>query len=75
MMILLIKFEKYYLFPIFFGCHDRTYEKGDAFPPIPDIFRYLVKYWFGLRYGGAWRYCPCDVWSRPQPLFFTKGIK
>jgi hypothetical protein len=62
---------QYDLFPVVFGCHDRTYENADNFPPVPGIFRYLVHYYFARRHRGAWRFSPCDMWSTPRPLLFA----
>lgn len=65
--------DKYTLFPLFFGCVDDTYENSfhkGAFPPTPWFVPYLIKYWYGRRYSGSWRFSPCDGFGRPRPLMF-----
>ncbi|KAI6084962.1 hypothetical protein F4821DRAFT_261497 [Hypoxylon rubiginosum] len=59
----------YDVFPCVLGCADNTFEGGNAFPPLPWILPYLIKYWFAAR-NGAWRFNPSDWWGRPQPLAF-----
>ncbi|KIW05190.1 uncharacterized protein PV09_03738 [Verruconis gallopava] len=59
--------------PTIFGCHDASFQSGGKFPPVPKVFRYLVKHWTSKRNRGVWRFCPCDEWSRPKPLLFSEG--
>ncbi|KAL2014834.1 hypothetical protein VTN00DRAFT_2359 [Thermoascus crustaceus] len=60
----------YDVFPCVLGTCDKTYEGGNEFPPLPAVLPYVIKYWFGARNKGAWRFNPCDFWGQPVPLHF-----
>lgn len=55
--------------PVVLGCADKTYEGGNEFPAAPKVLPYLVKYWY-TRNTGAFRFSPCDFFSKPRPLLF-----
>lgn len=59
---------QYEVFPLVLGTCDKTYEGGNAFPPLPGVIPYAIKYWFGRSHTGAWRFNPCDFWGKPVPL-------
>ena len=58
----------YEIFPFVLGNCDRTYEGGNNFPIIPKALRYAIKHWYASKHKGAWRFCSCDFFGRPQPL-------
>jgi len=64
------------MFPLFFGLVDKTYEGGiPDFPPMPGFVQFFMPwvlyYWIGRTYKGAWRFLPCDFWRQPRPLEFV----
>jgi len=58
----------YDVFPLVLGTSDKSYEGGNDFPPLPGVVPYAIKYWFGRRHAGAWRFNPCNYWGKPVPL-------
>jgi len=59
--------------PLFLGCADRSFVLDGQvrpFPPAPFFVPYLIKFVFEPRHSGAWRFNPCDSFSRPRPLQF-----
>jgi len=65
----------FHVIPIYYGCNDREYDNGSGahFPPAPEPVRWAIMYWYGKRYQGSWRFCPCDFYSKPRPLQFVGG--
>jgi hypothetical protein len=60
--------------PLLIGCSDATFQLDGQtmpFPPVPFFFPYLVRFVFGRLYAGSWRFCPSDVFGKPQPLRFA----
>lgn len=62
-------------FPFIFSCNDVTFEGGKHdFPPVPWIVNFVVKWWFGRKHQGAWRFSPSDMYGRPKaPVFGPKA--
>lgn len=60
--------RQYDVFPLVLGTCDKSYDGGNDFPPLPGAIPYAIKYWFGRRHAGAWRFNPCDYWGNPVPL-------
>lgn len=59
--------DKYEELPFLLGSHDRTFEDDKhAFPPIPRIVARALMWWYGGRYVGTWRFCPCDLNGWPK---------
>ncbi|KAG9242948.1 hypothetical protein BJ878DRAFT_513057 [Calycina marina] len=58
----------YNMFPLVLGCIDKTSDGGNDGLGFPAPFPYAIKFWFGRRYAGAWRFNPCTYWGKPQPL-------
>ncbi|MCJ1458856.1 hypothetical protein MMC28_009230 [Mycoblastus sanguinarius] len=67
--------DKSTVYPFVMGTVDWTYEGGmhrGLFPPVPFFMPYLIKYWYERRYGGCWRFSPCDGFGNPRPLLFLE---
>jgi hypothetical protein len=41
------------------------------FPPVPFFFPYLIRWVYGKRHAGSWRFCPSDEFGIPRELQFV----
>jgi hemerythrin-like domain-containing protein len=57
--------------PFALGCHDAGLEGGKhRFPPLPWFVIMGVVWWYGGKHRRTWRFCPCDLFSRPKVAEF-----
>jgi hypothetical protein len=61
--------------PLFFSLCDIDYEGGPAGPPFPPqlpwFLNLLIKYWWAPKRSNLWRFSPCDLNQKRQPLLFA----
>jgi hemerythrin-like domain-containing protein len=60
--------------PLILSLCDRDFEGGPLGPrfppPVPWFFSLLVKYWWAPKRSNLWRFSPCDLNHKRQPLLF-----